>query len=176
MFNFKVKEDSVENFMMKLSKQDMIMNIVEKGDVEDMDKVKAYIMQDPKRNIFSKSEKRRYFVNEVNSEGYSLIYQASLNGHLNYVKLLLDCDADHLMQYGKTGSDKLSILDAAVRWNHLKVINYLLFDNEFYLSWPKEFLKSAIKIAETNGNSAVVKLLKKYMHKIKGGGCFFICG
>lgn len=177
MFNFKVKEDSVENFMIKLSKQDMIMNIVEKGDVDDMNKVKAYIMQDPKRNIFSKSEKRRYFVNEINSEGYSFIYQATINGHLNYVKLLLDCDADHLMLYGKSGCDKLSILDASVRWNHIKVINYLLFENEYNLTWPKEYIKSAIKIAESNENWVVVKQLKKYMHKLKGGGgCFFLCG
>lgn len=177
MYNFPIKEDSVQNFMLKLSKQEELMKIVALGSEDNLKNFKKFIMNDPKRNIFSKSERHRYFVNEATSEGYTFLYQACINGNINYIKLLLDCDADHLIKCGKKKEEQISILDAAVRWNHSKVVNYLLFDNEFKLDWPKDYLKSALKIANSIDNKNLIKSLKKALSmNNKSTFCFFLCG
>ena len=176
MYNLVVRENTIENIMFNFAKQDELMKLAAQGDDLKLKKFKTFIMEDPKRNIFSKSEKNRYFVNEANTEGYTLLYQACLNGHINYIRLLLDCDADHLMKCGKKKEEQLSVLDAAVRWNHSKVVNYLLIENEFKLTWPNEYIKTSIKIADSMGNSNLVKVLKKALLKQKPKGCFFLCG
>jgi hypothetical protein len=175
-YNLVVREDTIENLMFNYAKQDELMKLASQGDDLKLKKFKTYIMEDPKRNVFSKSEKNRYFVNETNTEGYTLLYQACLNGHINYIKLLLDCDADHLIKCGKKKEEQLSVLDAAVRWNHSKVVNYLLTENEFKLDWPSEYIKTSIRIADSMGNKNLVKILKKALLKQKPKGCFFICG
>lgn len=174
MYNLK-EEDTLENIMLNFAKQAEMMKMASQGDENLLSTFKKMIMDDPKRNIFSKSERLNYLVNQPNAEGNTLLYQACLNGHLSYVKLLLDCDADHLLKVGKRKEEQLSILDAAVRWNHSKLVSYLIETNEYHLEWPKEYLTSSIQIAIKQGNKNLVKILRKSLAKKKSTGCFFSC-
>ena len=56
------------------------------------------------------------------------------------------------------------MLDVAVRWGHLKLVEYLL-----KLDWPAEYLKSGLKEALDGKNDTLIKMLKKAMieNKIK---------
>lgn len=168
------REDTVENLMNEMALHAEVMRLCAQGDNSLISKLKSLIMSDPKRNMFSKSEKIRYFVNKPNADGQTFLYTACLNGHLNVVKLLLDCDADYMIKCGN-GSEAISVLDAAVRWNHLKLVQFLIEDNEFKLDWPRDYLISAIKISTNQNNRNMVKLLKSSKFMKKSGSCFFIC-
>lgn len=168
------REDTIENLMNEMALHAEVMNICSQGDSSMISRLKNIIMNDPKRNLFSNSEKSRYFVNKPNADSQTFLYTACLNGHLKVVKLLLDCDADHLMKYG-IGRDAISVLDAAVRWNHLKLVEFLIDENEFKLDWPRDYLLSAIKISTSQNNRHMTKLLKSKKYVRKSSSCFFIC-
>lgn len=174
MYNFKTKLNTLDNLINEYAKISECENIVSQGEDGMLDKFKKMIMNDPKRNIYSKSERERYFVNQKTPEGLTYIYEACLNGHIKYVELLLDCDADHLIKCGKKNEPSISILDAAVRWNHLKLVEYLVKTNPFKLDWPKEYIISALKIAEKMGNKNMISLLRKKKGTL-GGGCCVAC-
>lgn len=169
------REDTIVNLLSEYALNSEAMKLAEIGDGKAIARLKTIIMSDPKRNLFSKSEKRRYFVNQPNTEGFTLIYQACFNGNLNVVRMLLDCDADHLIRCGNSSDEKLSILDVIVRWNHLKLTQYLLLENEYKLDWPKEYIVSALKIAVSQNNKNMIKLLKSVKTMKSGSCCFFIC-
>lgn len=173
--DFKYKEDTVAGIMNDMALHAEAMKLAELGDSRAAARLKAIIMGDCKRNLFSRSEKLRYFVNQPNSEGFTFLYQACINGNLNIVKMLFDCDAEHLIKCGVSLNEKLSILDAAVRWNHLKLTQYLLEENEFKLEWPKDYVLSALKIATNQNNKNMVKLLKGCKSMKKHTYCFFMC-
>lgn len=174
MYNFKTKLNTLDNLINEYAKISECENIVSQGEEVMIDKLKKMIMNDPKRNIYSKSEKEKYFVNQKTPEGLTYLYEACLNGHIKYVNLLLDCDADHLIKCGKKAEPVLSILDAAVRWNHLKLVEYLVKNNPFNLVWPKDYIISALKIAESMGNKNMIYLLRKKKGSL-GGGCCVAC-
>lgn len=176
--NLSQRESNIDQIMNNFAKQAELFKLASQGDESLINKFKSMIMDDAKRNIFSKSEKHYYFVNQPNTEGFTLLYEACFNGHLKYVKVLIDCDADHLIKCGtKKDEAKLSVLDAAIRWNHIKVVNYLIQDNEFNLLWPKEYIKSGIKIATIHNNKKINIILKKKLNSMKTNkGCFLLCG
>eukprot|EP00340_Litonotus_pictus_P001376 CAMPEP_0170525488 /NCGR_PEP_ID=MMETSP0209-20121228/10959_1 /TAXON_ID=665100 ORGANISM="Litonotus pictus, Strain P1" /NCGR_SAMPLE_ID=MMETSP0209 /ASSEMBLY_ACC=CAM_ASM_000301 /LENGTH=397 /DNA_ID=CAMNT_0010814771 /DNA_START=653 /DNA_END=1844 /DNA_ORIENTATION=- len=167
MYNFKFKQDTLNNMINEYAKISECVVIASTGEESDLKKLKKIIMSDPKRNIFSKSERDRYFVNQKTPEGVTFLYQACLNGHINVVELLLDCDADHLVKSGKKDEEQLSVLDAAVRWSHLKLVSYLVEESPYKLEWPREYMTSALKIAEKIGNRHLIGILKK---KLKSSG------
>lgn len=171
MYNFKAKQNTLDNMINEYAKMSECEQLVSQGEESQIARFKKLIISDTKRNIFAKSERDKYFVNQTSPEGMTLLYHACLNGHINYVECLLDCDADHLIKCGKKNEDKLSILDAAVRWSHIKLVSYLINDNKFKINWPVEYISSALKIAEKIGNKYIISLLKNKKRSFSKGCC-----
>lgn len=161
-------ENTLNDIITEYSKISQCEDFVTQGEESNLNKLKQILMSDPKRNIFGKSERDRYFVNQKNPEGLTYIYMACLNGHVNYVDLLLDCDANHLIKCGK---DQFSILDVSVKWNHTKLISYLLFESKFKLDWPKEYLYNSLKISNKLNNKHATILIKNKIQQIDTGCC-----
>lgn len=165
---FHRNENTLNDIITEYSKISQCEDFVTQGDEVNLGKLKQILMSDPKRNMFGKSERDRYFVNQTTPEGLTFIYMACLNGHVKYVDLLLDCDANHLIKCGK---DQFSILDVAVKWNHTKLISYLLFESKFKLEWPKEYLYNSLKISNKLNNKHTSVLIKKKLQEIDTGCC-----
>ena len=67
--------------------------------------------------------KRNKFINDFNYENQTPIYASCLNGHVKMTKILIDNGADYLKLYDK---DQESILDVAVRFNYVSLVEFLL--------------------------------------------------
>lgn len=114
--------------------------------------------------------KRNNFINDFNYENQTPIYASCLNGHVKMTKILIDNGADYLKLYDK---DQESILDVAVRFNYVSLVEFLLQ----YCKWPKSYIRRSMKyINKRKSNKAMNKLFKNMNKKEKKeNGCFCGC-
>lgn len=103
--------------------------------------------------------RKNKFINDVNYENQTPIYASCVNGHVKMTKILIDNGADYLKLYD---NDKESILDVAVRFNYVSLVQFLLNS----CKWPIHYIRRSMKlIDETNSNKAISKLFKEYHKK-----------
>lgn len=161
-----LEDQTMDVFMDIINKQNIYSKYVAQGDDSHLHPFRVMLMKDPMRNLYGSYEKDKYFINQKTHDDVTYLYIACINGHLNYIQLLLKCDADHLIKCGKPGSE-MSVLDAAVKWSHTKVVRYLMTENEFKLDWPYEYICNALKIAREYGNKEIIRILSEEKSKHK---------
>lgn len=94
------EDDSFDNNFEEITKQIRLFDYVSAGLEEDLDKIAAIVKNDPMRDRYSEQNKNYYFINQKNSDGFTVLYIACSNGHLNMVELLLKYNADYLQKCG----------------------------------------------------------------------------
>lgn len=164
-FNFERKADTDEEKeqIILIRELHLIFEDIREGKFANLNRVICFYMKDIKRNIFS--NKDDYLINKPNSDGFTPLYVACINGHLNYVKALINADSNHLIKV----KDE-SVLDAALRWNQLSVFEYLMT-----LSWPKEYIVTCKKLSENlQVNSRIKQIIAcEYKKRRKSTSCCF---
>lgn len=174
LYSSGMRQNTFDAILDIVSKQNLYSKFVSQGDDRHMDDLRLMLMKDPMRNIFGSCDREKYFINQPTHDNMTYLYLACMNGHINYIELLLKCDADPLIKCGKPGS-QLSILDAAVKWSHVKVVSYLVETNEMRIEWPYEYIVSALRLANNIGNKNIIRILKAAKSKArsqKSTGCF----
>jgi hypothetical protein len=175
------KAENVEvynpNDLKEVTKQVTLFQYVKYGREKDIPEILKIIKSDTRKNTFdqtNKANKPYFFINQKNYEGLTLLYVACLNGHVNMSKILLDNGADHLQKCGG-GNEAQSVLDAAVRWGHQKLVEFLLVN----CKWPTDYLKSSLKEATELKNEKLTQMLKKAIirerNESKKNSCSCFC-
>ena len=130
--------------------QIQLFQLIEFGYDKHEDKIKELI-------------KKHNFVNDINYEKRTPLYEACLNGYPTIAKILIDNGADPL----KLSCENESVLDVAVRMNYVNLVEFLL---EYYSKWPINYLQKAKSLIV---NSEINKIFRKYERKnIKECCCF----
>lgn len=122
-----------------------------------------FFMKDRKRNVVSNTNE--YLINKPNSDGVTPLYLACVHGHLEYVKAFIKADANHLVL-----SKEESVIEASLRWNHLKIFEYLIT-----LEWPKEYIMNCLRLSKSlEENPRLKALISSKLRKIrKTNSCCF---
>jgi len=148
------KRDPMKDFVEKTH----FFLAIERGMDVDLEFIKNMIENDPKKYLYDNLDPER-LCNKQSIDGQTPLYIACKNGHLEIVKMLLSYNANYEQMSQVDRSTEESSLDVAVRWNHRKIVEYLL---EHY-EWSNKYLKNAI---EYSSNKTITELLKS---KVKGG-------
>ena len=97
---YKIHNDAENIYLDFIAKQSILFVYLKSGSKENFEYISNLIKKDPNRFIFNDSNKHKYFVNQRNEEFLTPLYIATINGHLNFVKLLVENGSDHLMKNG----------------------------------------------------------------------------
>jgi hypothetical protein len=131
--------------------------LVTRGSSDDLATLSDLLAKDPLL--------RSSIVNCKNIAGHTLLHEAALNGHLGVVQLLLENSADLHLASSVSDTEEETPLEVAVRWNHLRVVDFLLqvgsFSRQELTNALKfcrsEELRRRLKTVKANrGNHAVV--------------------
>lgn len=118
----------------EVRKQDQLFELITNGD--STVKLDAAIMHHPKKNLRSITDPE-HILNMRDLNGNTLLYVACQNGHLHLVQYLIGEGSNpHLLNQSNE-----TILDVAARWNHLKVVLYLLEN----VKWTKRELQNCLR-------------------------------
>lgn len=117
-----------------------IFNCVKNGDAESLAKHLAFIACDP---------------NSRDENGDTLLTIAAANGHLDCVKLLIDCHAS-VNEYNNDGTTALMW---AAREGHADCVD-LLVDSDADLNLRDSDGATALMWADCNGHTVCAKLLR----------------
>jgi hypothetical protein len=120
----------------------------------DLTRIRATLMNDPKENFYDAESPFR-LANKPNHKGYTPLYIACKNGHLELVKLLIEFKANPYQLCKISPKEKESVLIVAARWGHIDILKYLLSDK---FIWPQKELKKACKEAQNNQTKKVIKM------------------
>jgi hypothetical protein len=120
----------------------------------DLIRIRATLTNDPKENFYDPESPYR-LANKPNHKGYTPLYIACKNGHLELVKLLIEFKANPYQLCKISPKDKESIIIVAARWGHIDILKYLLSDK---FIWPQKELKKACKEALNNQTKKVIKI------------------
>jgi ankyrin repeat protein len=82
-------QDQFEEF----TKQLYFFESIACGEDRDVEDIVKIVKNDPRRSLY---DKKKYYINKKNHEGFTPLYIACLNGHAKIVDILLKYDADHL--------------------------------------------------------------------------------
>jgi len=128
--NFKNDEENEE--LSFIYRQTKLFELIKSGKDSNLKKIGDLISKDPNKYLYDSSKKELFFINKKNFEFITPLYVATLNGHLNVVKILIENGADHLGKIGKDSEGEF-VLQTSIRWKLSKII-------EFYLDleWPKK--------------------------------------
>jgi hypothetical protein len=86
------------NILDEIATQHIFFNKIAEG--VDIEGIKQMILDDPKRTLYSDTQKQKLFVNQNNFNGMSPLHIACFHGHSKIVDLLLQYGADHLKKCG----------------------------------------------------------------------------
>jgi ankyrin repeat protein len=82
-------QDQFEEF----TKQLYFFESIACGEDRDIEDIIKIVKNDPRRSLY---DKKGYYINKKNHEGFTPLYIACLNGHAKIVDILLKYDADYL--------------------------------------------------------------------------------
>lgn len=128
--------------------QIQLFQLIEFGYDKHEDKIKELI-------------KKHNFVNDINYEKRTPLYEACLNGYPTIAKILIDNGADPL----KLSCENESVLDVAVRMNYVKLTKFLL---DYYTKWPSHYIYKAKSLTS---NSEIKRFILRYEKKYNRIGC-----
>jgi len=133
---------------------------------ENFDIIKKAINNDASK--FVSTDKNEYFINKKNPDGLTALYLATVCGHLEIVKLLIENDGNQLIKCGDGEGE--SILDAAVRWDMMRLVDYFLY----FLEWPKIYLENSYKLSRKLKKDTISTKIKDILrkHENKKSTCF----
>jgi len=98
--HYVVEEEAFAGHLEELTKQLKLFDYVSSGLDENIDKIVNIVKNDPSRYLYEPTDKRFYMINQLNTDGFTVLYVACLNGHLNMTNILLKNHADHLQKCG----------------------------------------------------------------------------
>lgn len=87
-----------DDILDEIATQHVFFNKIAEG--VDIEKIEKIIIEDPKRTLYSDTQKEKLFVNKNNFNGISPLNIACFHGHINIVEILLKYGADHLKRCG----------------------------------------------------------------------------
>jgi hypothetical protein len=96
----KKEEDPFNDNFEEITRQIKLFDYVSSGLDENIEKIEAIIKKDPLRNMYDPCDKHHYFINKTNSDGFTVLYVACLNGQQKIVEILLKNHADPLKKCG----------------------------------------------------------------------------
>lgn len=136
---------------------DLLFRYLRAGDLNDLKKIEEIIENDPR--IFIRSEvDNEFLVNKCNILGHTPMYESIMHGNLEAVQLLLKHGANPHIKSKVDLEEFESNLEVACRWNHTKIVEFLLKATV----WSYIEVKDAVKVAS---NEAIKNMLIGYLNK-----------
>ena len=113
---------------------------------------------------------KRYFINAVDGDQYTLLHLACLKGHLGIVEILLKLNIDVSLKQ----DDGLNACHIAAKEGHLQILQMLLNNNQSFLDETGFYNSTPLYLAAWRGHLDVVKYLltmgANVRTKVKDGG------
>jgi ankyrin repeat protein len=147
-----------------LRQQDRFFDLIQKGGDKDIPLLQRELDRDPKRHFYDRSNPA-HLINKTNRLNQTPLYLACRNGNLAVVTFLLRQQADPHILSNIHNDDKESPLDVAVRWDHKKIVEFLLEN----VQWTEDEIKRTIK--QEDINLELQRILRAYSKR--RFNCFF---
>jgi hypothetical protein len=136
---------------------DLLFRYLRAGDLNDLKKIEEILENDPRVFIRSQVD-NEFLVNKCNLLGHTPMYESTMHGNLEAVQLLLKHGANPHIKSKVDQHEFESNLEVASRWNHIKIVEFLLEATV----WSYIEVKHAAKVAS---NVAIKKTLIEYLNK-----------
>mmetsp|Transcript_1256 Transcript_1256/g.1291 ORF Transcript_1256/g.1291 Transcript_1256/m.1291 type:complete len:176 (-) Transcript_1256:7-534(-) len=149
--------------------EEMFFSHIESGSDHDIKQLQIMIEHDPKKHIWDRTSPQ-HLINKSNNSHQTPLYVASKNGHLKVLEMLLVEGADPKIRSWIDDKQNESILQVAVRWSHLVVVEFLLES----IRWDKKEIAEAIKTSHQQNNKSIQESLEVYSKKAFGR-LFLLC-
>ncbi|CAG9317359.1 unnamed protein product [Blepharisma stoltei] len=135
-------------------RRESLFDHIRRGSKSDIISIEKLISNDPRKFLVSPTNENS-FLNKRNVSGKTPLYEASLNGYPEIIKLLMDFGANPLIKSQVDGNEMESCLDVACRWGNIKAVEVLLN----FSKWKKKDISKARKLTS---NPEIRLLLSNY--------------
>lgn len=136
---------------------ELLFRYIRLGNINDLRRTEEIISNDPRIFIRSKVDDE-FLVNKCNLLGHTPLYEASRQGNLEAMELLLKYGANPHLLSRIDLNEYESVLEVACRWNHIKIVKTLLNCSV----WTVKEINNSLKVA---CNESIKLTLLDYLNK-----------